>query len=54
MNTFLIGVGLIVLLGAGGGFYGHKRAGWQGVAGVLALAALALVFLWLLHKTDGI
>jgi len=54
MNTFLIGVWVIVLLSAGGGFYGYKRAGWQGLAGIIVLAVLALTFLWLLNKTGGI
>jgi hypothetical protein len=46
MNLLLIIVILLLLFG-GGGYYGYNRYGGAGLGGVLGLALVVLLVLWL-------
>jgi uncharacterized membrane-anchored protein len=54
MDTKLIILVLIVLLGGVGSYYGNRKAGWRGLSAVVTLVVLSLVFLWLFVKVGGV
>lgn len=52
MSTLVILV-LIILLVGGGGCYGHRSYGTTGLGGVLGLALVVVLVLWLLGALGG-
>jgi hypothetical protein len=53
MLTILLIVLLILLLGGGGGYYARGRYGAPGLGGVLGLALVILIVLWLVGALSG-
>lgn len=52
MSTLVILV-LIILLVGGGGYYSHRSYGTTGLGGVLGLALVVVLVLWLLGALGG-
>lgn len=52
MSTLVILV-LIILLVGGGCYYGHRSYGTTGLGGVLGLALVVVLVLWLLGALGG-
>lgn len=52
MSTLVI-LALIILLVGGGGCYGHRSYGTTGLGGVLGLALVVVLVLWLLGALGG-
>ena len=52
MSTLVI-VLLVILLLGGGGYYGHRSYGNTGLGGVLGLALVIVLVLWLMGAIGG-
>ncbi len=52
MSTLVI-VLLVVLLLGGGGYWGHRSYGTTGLGGVLGLALVIVLVLWLMGALGG-
>ena len=52
MSTLVI-VLLVILLLGGGGYYGHRSYGNTGLGGVLGIALVVFLVLWLMGAIGG-
>lgn len=52
MSLLLIIIILILLFGGGGGYYAHRTYGGPGLGGVLGLAIIVILVIWLVNRTS--
>jgi hypothetical protein len=52
MSLLLIIIVLVLLFGGGGGYYAHRSYGGAGLGGVLGLALIVILVIWLLNRAS--